>query len=127
MKKLGFYARLRYWFSPTYRWEIEQEERKEHTNALYSKGKELWEEIERKLPKAYGTREKENAPRVEAFRKLKQTFSKEEKEALRLFLNYAISEVNDNFYYITSGEEEKYERNRLQIFQKHLSILEESE
>lgn len=122
MKELGFFSRLWYWLSPSYRREVLKKQKKERYNAMLLKGKHLWEEINQKLPKAHGVLE-DDVPRMEAFEKLKQTLSSEEKSALRIWLKFEIDDLENNFCELTSGLQEEYERRYLQIYNQHLAAL----
>ncbi len=93
---------------------------------MFLKGKDLWEEINKELPKAHGVIE-DDIPRMEAFNKLKETFLPKEKQALRIFLNREIYEWEHNFCELTSGLQEQYERRILQIYRQHLAALNGSE
>lgn len=106
-------------FSEKARAEYEREK----INSLLAEGRHLWQQLNDKLPKAYGRNQKDDEPRMRAFRNLISAYTMRQKSALISWLKHEIAEMDNNWCEITSGEHERYERCQLQILCEHLRIL----
>lgn len=85
-------------------------------------GQEVWNELDAKLPKAYGII-KDDRPRMQEFAKALKSLGPLKKMALQAWLEKQIYELKHNFCELSSSAIEEIERTWLQIYSEHLRVL----
>lgn len=118
MNNSGIFSKVLSWFSLR-----EQEQlKKDEECRLLLEGQQLWQEVNKTLPKAHGVISNDKL-RINEFQKLVKNFSPQQKLALINWLKHEIKEFSYNFCELSTGREEEYERQQLQIFHEHLKVL----
>ena len=85
-------------------------------------GQQVWNELDAKLPKAYGII-KDDRPRMQEFAKALKSLGPLKKMALQAWLEKQIYELKYNFCELSSSAIEEIERTWLQIYSEHLRVL----
>ena len=86
------------------------------------KGKQLWEKLDWKLPKAEGVTSKDRV-RLKMFKKMVEELPQSDRVALRTWLASQTKYWHENFSEHATPREEEIQRKQWQIYSQHLEVV----